>query len=129
MNMRALLALLLAVSPPCAAAAQTCFFDTECFETEACQPAAFELTTDGDPITAISTEFGNLEVVYVNGFLALAKGAGIVLALATSEEGVARASVLMEGPSAVTYVGRCETPPPAQVIQPAAEAEVTAEEG
>jgi hypothetical protein len=117
MSMRAPLAALLAVLP-LGALAQTCFFDTECFEAEACQPAAFELTTEGEPISAISTEFGDLEVIYVNGFVALARGAGIVLALAQGEDGMARASVHMRGPSVVTYLGRCETPQPAQVIQP-----------
>ncbi len=127
--MQALLATILALVPPGAAVAQTCFFDTECFETEACQPAAFELTTEGEPITGISSEFGDLEIVYVNGFVTLAKGPGMVLALARGDDGTARASVLMEGPSAVTYVGRCETPPPAQVIQPDATDGAAAEEG
>jgi hypothetical protein len=112
------------------AGAQTCYFDTECFESEACQPAAFEVMTKGAPVTGLSTEFGELPVVFNAEGLTLAQGAGIAMLLDHGADGTARASVHMKGPTVVTYLGRCETPPPAKVLpQPGeAPAAVPAEE-
>ena len=87
------------------AAAQTCLFPTECFDTEACVEGGWEVTLGGD---VLSTDFGDLAVVGRAGGSVMAEGMGMVVMLTPDAED-ARASVHMDG-TMVNYAGACAAP-------------------
>lgn len=95
------------------ASAMVCTFETECFEQDGCMESGFgfEIFTSEEGIVQFATEFGDLPVAWSvdepGVYMGLAVGAGARYFLSTEGE-AARLSVHLEGPVAVTYIGRCE---------------------
>ena len=100
-----------------AQAASLCSFTTECYENEACQPSAFELTfragTGGPNEMELVTDAETIGVA-VGGNAQFAHLAGMtktgfyVLTLA-SADGTARFTThLSDGPQSITSLGTCE---------------------
>jgi len=113
---RAAFALACAAMPlPATAFDAVCHFTVECFETEACDAANFELRLRPGP-QDMSVRLGSV-ADEVSGEVTVAQsGATVVLARGPSSfqllsilDGVARYTLhLTDGPAVVTYHGTCE---------------------
>ena len=99
-----------------AAHAETCTFDTECFDGDGCAETEFEATlgNDGDGNSVLSTISEDVTGETVTGeggehsvFTGI--GPGAMHLLTRTADGTARYTVhLLEGPMAITYLGACK---------------------
>ena len=93
------------------AAAQTCTFTTECYESEPCQDTQFSLTAQLDDAKLV-TDFGDLTVVGVKsdrGLTAVfATGEGSEYLLTRQGDNARFTAHSNDGPAAITYMGTCE---------------------
>ena len=92
------------------AAAFSCLFETECYDTEACTEAGFavEVDTEGQ---LLGTEFGDLPLVFMavgTGQMSLVSASELGTYLLTVTAEGARLSMHGEGPFMVNYAGSCE---------------------
>lgn len=107
----ALLSALPLLAGAATAAEFTCTFETECYETEACQPADLVIEVSSED-KEIRTEAGDFTIVAIRELrditTVFANDRNATYLLTAVEDG-ARFSVHIEsGPQVVTYHGICE---------------------
>jgi len=112
MRMRRFLCLLvLCCGAATQAAAFPCTFTTECYETEACQTAAYEVEVDIGA-EALSMQTGNMIIVAVKETDTLttlfASGQGAEYLMSITPTAARMTSHTNDGPQVISYLGHCE---------------------
>ncbi len=110
--------LLAALPAPAAALDLLCQFETECFEAEACDEAAFELAVaageapDTARLGSIADDtLGALSTAESGAQTVVARTASSLQILTIGADGTARYTLhLTDGPAMVSYLGQCESP-------------------
>lgn len=106
-----LLAPLISGSLATQAAAFPCIFTTECYESEACQSAAYEVEVD-IAAEALGDEAGNMVIVAVKETDTLttlfASGQGAEYMMSITPTAARMTSHINDGPLVISYLGHCE---------------------